>query len=288
MPSRRPQDLVFTLFGDFLLHRPGPVWVGALIRLLGPLGLSESSVRTVLSRMSSKGWLESERRGRNSFYRLTERGRALLKEGEERIYRPPRGAEWDGLWTLVTYTIPEDERTLRDRLRVRLQWLGLGSLGGGLWITPHDVGDRIGEVAGELDLLGRIEVFRGEHRGFSEPAEIVDAAWELEEINARYEAFVDDHLPEYRHYEAQLEEEKLSEPDAFVRRFDLVHEYREFPLLDPYLPFELQPEGWAGECAAALFQRLRDLLKEPADRYVEGLLERTKDELDAPAVTGTA
>jgi len=56
---QRPQDLVFTLFGDDLLHQQGPVWVGSLIALLEPLSLSEAAVRTVLSRMSGKGWLEA-------------------------------------------------------------------------------------------------------------------------------------------------------------------------------------------------------------------------------------
>ena len=129
MAVQRPKDLVFTLFGDFLLHRPDPVWVGSLLSLLAPFDLSEGAVRTVLSRMTTKGWLEAERRGRNSFYRLTAKGRKLLEEGEARIYHPPRDEPWAGVWTLITYSIPEDRRQLRDRLRVRLSWLGCGSLG---------------------------------------------------------------------------------------------------------------------------------------------------------------
>ena len=39
--NQRPQDLVFTLFGEYLLHRPEPVWVGSLISLLETFGLSE-------------------------------------------------------------------------------------------------------------------------------------------------------------------------------------------------------------------------------------------------------
>jgi hypothetical protein len=58
--------------------------------------------------------------------------------------------------------------------------------------------------------------------------------------------------------------------DAYVRRFELVHEYREFPLLDPFLPRPLQPADWAGECALALFQAYHALLSGPADAWLAG------------------
>jgi phenylacetic acid degradation operon negative regulatory protein len=53
------QDMVFTLYGDYLRHRGGKAWTGSLIELLGLFGLSEQAVRSTLSRMSRKGWLES-------------------------------------------------------------------------------------------------------------------------------------------------------------------------------------------------------------------------------------
>jgi len=272
LAAQRPQDLIFTLFGDFLLHRPEPVWVGSLISLLAPLGLSEGAVRTVLSRMAAKGWLETERRGRNSFYRLTDPGRRLLEEGEARIYDPPREERWDGSWSLVTYSIPEDRRQLRERLRLRLSWLGCGSLGNGLWITPHDIGPRIEAIADALDLRENLEVFRARHVAFSDEGRLVAQCWDLEGINRRYEAFIRRHSPEYERCRAAIEARRLPAREAFVRRLGLVDEYREFPLIDPYLPRPLQPPEWSGECAAALFNAYHDLLMPLADEYVDGTL----------------
>src|SRR5665811_55111 len=143
MKTKRPQDLVFTLFGEYLFDRKKPPWVGSLISLLRPFGLSEGAVRTALSRMARKGWLKSKRSGRHSYYALTPRGYRLLAEGHDRIFRPPPTGSWDGQWYLVTYSIPEDVRHLRDQLRVRLAWLGFGSMGNGVWISPHDVHDRV-------------------------------------------------------------------------------------------------------------------------------------------------
>ena len=55
---------------------------------------------------------------------------------------------------------------------------------------------------------------------------------------------------------------------CFVRRFMLVHDYRAFALLDPYLPAALLPDDWAGAEAARVFERYHDVLTLPAERYV--------------------
>jgi phenylacetic acid degradation operon negative regulatory protein len=268
----RPQDLIFTLYGDFLRQRGAPVWVGSLIGLLEPLGLSATNVRTVLSRMVAKSWLAAERDGRRSYYGLTTRGRTLLEEGAKRIYAPPRQVEWDGEWTLLAYSIPEEHRSLRDRFRVRLSWLGFGSLGNGLWVTPHDVRGELARVCSELGVAEYVEVFRGSHVGGSRPERLVAQLWDLEGLNARYEEFVGRHLTAC----VRLQEEGPDSVDpraAYVARFRLVHEYRQFPLEDPFLPRPLQPADWAGECALALFRRYHDLLEPVADRFVDSLVE---------------
>lgn len=268
----RAQELIFTLYGDFLRHRSEQVWVGSLIELMAPLGLSATNVRTVLSRMASRGWLAAEREGRRSYYGLTERGRLLLEEGARRIYEPPRQEDWDGQWTLLAYSIPESLRPSRDRLRVRLEWLGFGSLGNGLWLTPHDARDRAAEAAAELGVSEYVEVFRGDHVSGSDPRALVGQLWDLEVLNARYERFVEAHLDACVRLRAEGPA-SIAPSAAYEARFRLVHEYRAFPLMDPFLPRPLQPEGWAGECALALFRHYHDLLEAPADRFVESLVE---------------
>ena len=247
--------------------------MGSLIELLAPLGLKQGAVRTVLSRMAAKGWLSAERRGRNSFYRLTERGRRLLEEGEARIYHPPRDEPWDGAWYLVAYSIPENRRQLRDSLRVRLLWLGCGSLGNGLYLTPHDIGSRIEEIADGLDIRDHLEVFRAEHVGFSDVTQLVAQCWDLPGINRRYEQFIGRYWPEFESSRAAIEAGRLTAEKAFVRRFALVHEYREFPLIDPFLPKPLLPREWGGECSAALFNAYHDLLMPLADQYVDRTMD---------------
>ncbi|TFG61590.1 MAG: phenylacetic acid degradation operon negative regulatory protein PaaX [Gemmatimonadales bacterium] len=272
MDSGRPQDLIFTLFGDYLLHRPVPVWAGSLIRLLQPLGMSETSARTTLSRMGSRGWLKSERVGRHSYYDLTPRGRRLLQAGESRIFHPDWDKPWDGSWLLLAYSIPEDERVLRDRIRDRLAWLGFGTLRSGLWISPHDVEDEVREITESLDISTYIDCFRATGVAFTDPESLVERGWDLAAINERYMAFIDRQVPDFQRFRAEHETSSISPEESFVRRFRLTHEYRDFPLIDPYLPRTLLPGDWAGECAAHLFRTYHDLLSPPAEEYVKSIL----------------
>ncbi len=272
MASIRPQDLVFTLFGEYLLRRREAVPVAGLIRLLAPLGLSEADVRTVLSRMVRKGWLVGGRGGRRGRYGLSAAGRRLLEVGEARIYRPRWDEPWDGHWYVLAYSIPEDRRRLRDGLRVRLAWLGFGSLGNGLWISPHDVDAEVRELAEAFGLQDRFEAFRGPAVAFTDPAHLVRVCWDLPGINRRYERFIRRWAPLYERDRTAVPAGSVDAERCFVQRFRLMHEYREFPLLDPYLPRVLLPSDWGGECAAHLFRAFHDLLVEPADAHVAAVL----------------
>ncbi len=276
MTSQRPRDLVFTLFGEYLLQQPEPTWVGSLIALLRPLGLSEGATRTILSRMTRRGWLQKERRGRNAYYDLTARGRRLLEDGVERIYHTSWDAPWDGSWLLLAYSIPEDQRHVRDRLRSRLTWLGFGSLGNGLWINPHHVEQRVEETAAEMGISDHIEVFRGHRVGVDDQAALVAKCWDLPAVNARYRAFVDRWTAHMERYE-RSGCENLNGELCYTMRFRLANEFQSFPKEDPYLPRPLLPDDWVGDRAAATFRSIHDRLVGPADAYVARIVAQSPD-----------
>lgn len=276
MKSFGPQDTVFTVFGEFLRDRTEPIWVGTLIELLGVLDLSEGGARTVLSRMSRAGWFTTHRSGRSSFYRLTDRGHSLLDEGAQRIFESAWADDWDGSWRLVAYSVPEKRRKERDQLRTQLQWLGFGAMGNGLWISPRPDDTPLETRASTLGLAQHLTVFEGASLQGTDPQEIVDQCWDLEGINGRYEDFIARWVPHYHHVKAEQDQGGLDGIEAFRTRFQLIHEFREFPLLDPFLPKPLLPSNWAGECATHLVRTLRDSLESPSHRYVTEVLGKAK------------
>lgn len=270
MTGQRPQDLVFTLFGEYLLDMDA-VWVGSLIALLEPFGLTAGSVRTVLSRMNAKGWLETSKRGKHSFYSLTPNGRALLEEGQARIFRPTWADEWDGSWSLLAYSLPQAARRKRDRLRDRLAWLGFGSIGNGLWISPRDVAAEVTELAQRMGIEEHLVAFRATRIDNTDPADLVARCWDVEGLDSEYLAFAALWEPILAGLEA-AEGGPSPDVDFFVMRFQLIHQFRRFPLEDPFLPRALLPEPWGGDRASAVFLGLHDRLVGPADRWVEDVV----------------
>lgn len=268
------QDMVFTLYGDYIRHRGGEAWTGSLIELLGLFGLSGQAVRSTLSRMSQKGWLESRKVGRYSFYSQTSKFLKLLEEGAQRIFQP-RCDPWDGRWYLLTYSIPESKRHLRRRLRKRLLWLGFGCLNNATWISPRDLRAEVEQIVDALKVRPYVEFFSAEHRGFASDEEIVARCWNLKRLNDYYAAFIACYDPLFQEYQALLTTGNGPEPqECFVQRFMLVHEYRSSPYVDPNLPLELLPDDWLGERAAQLFQQYHDLLVEKAEAFVDAVLAR--------------
>jgi phenylacetic acid degradation operon negative regulatory protein len=268
------QDIIFTLYGDYIRHRGGEAWTGSLIELLGLFGLSGQAVRSMLSRMSQKGWLESRKIGRYSFYSQTPKFLKLLEEGAQRIFQP-RCDPWDGRWHLLIYTIPESKRHLRRRLRERLLWLGFGSLNQATWISPRDLRADVEQVVDNLKVRPYVEFFTAKHQGFASDEGIVARCWNLEQLNDYYSTFIARYDPPFQKYQAQLRAgDSLDPQECFVQRFMLIHEYRFSPYVDPNLPLELLPDDWLGERATQLFQQYHDLLVEKAGAYVDSVLSK--------------
>lgn len=238
------RGLLFTVLGEFVLPGGGTAWTSAFIDVLGRLGIEEKTTRQALMRTAADGWLQSERVGRRTQWRLSGSAERLLVDGTKRIYGfPGTSAEWDGRWLLVLARAPETERAARHLLRTRLTWAGLGSPTPGVWLSPHpDRLDEVRRVLGEAGLLPDAQVFLAEHSGYGDVAAMVRAAWDLDAVEERYEEFVD-------RFRARGPRDPLS---ATV---ELVHAWRRFPWIDPVLPGALLPKRWSGVPAARTFTR---------------------------------
>src|SRR6516165_5003969 len=86
-PSRTG-SLVITLFGDAIVPRGGVVWLGTLLEFFKTLQIDSGVVRTAMSRLATDGWLERDKIGRNSFYRLAQKGRLTFDAAVTHVYDP--------------------------------------------------------------------------------------------------------------------------------------------------------------------------------------------------------
>ena len=262
----RPRSMLFTLYGDYAYPRGVDLWLGSLVSIGARLGISEAALRSAVARLARDGWLISKRRGSRSYYALSDRGVALIEEGTARIYEP-RSEPWDGTWCVLTYAIPESRRAHRDRLRKQLAWLGFGALGGGTYMSPRSVGARTAALVQEHGVSEFARIFSARFQGPIKANEMVRRCWNLSAIARQYARFSARYTPFFNIDRKRDRDGSLDDATAFVRRFALTHDFRHFPFIDPDLPRELLPKGWAGARARDLFERYHALLTNSALRY---------------------
>ncbi|MEV6877338.1 PaaX family transcriptional regulator C-terminal domain-containing protein [Amycolatopsis sp. NPDC051128] len=262
--SARPQALLLTFLGAHVLGRDIHVATASVIEVMGRAGISEHATRSTLSRMARRDLLRRTRRGRNVYIGLTERSRAILLDGERRIWHD--GAvnhDWDGTWTLLGFSMPESWQRQRHVLRSRLLWAGFGSLQSGLWIAPSTV-----DVSPLLDGLGtdsHVKVFQARALPPTEIAEIVRDAWDLERIAGHYHAF----LARW----GERGEAGAQAPDGLARHLLLEADWLQTIRTDPRLPRRHLPADWPAEPAQDQFRAVNAELKRDALAIAAGLLD---------------
>lgn len=265
----KARSLVFDLYGDYLRYRGGEARLRHLVALLSAFDIPEPTARVTVTRLRKEGWLSSRREGRETVYSLTDAAWTLLDEGRERIFHRAQGP-WDGQWHMVIYSVPEADRGLREQLRKKLAWFGFGALSSSVWVSPHD---RTGQVKNAFadEPAVRLDVFRSRSEGSAADRAIGTRAWDLDELDRDYDAWLEQYQPRLTRYRSGQVQGRA----ALTERMQLVHDYRRYPFRDPDLPLELLPEGWHGRRAHDLFLEAHGLLREPAVGYVDGLLATT-------------
>jgi phenylacetic acid degradation operon negative regulatory protein len=273
--AQRPPRLLLTLLGDYWWQHTESLPSAALVALLAEFGVSDSAARAALSRLTRNRLLVTSKVGRRTFVRLSERAAQILDEGARHIFWFGRQTQpWDGMWSLVAFSIPEHNRAARDALRKQLRWLGFAPLYDGLWVAPRD---QASDVVSQLSELGisTATAFRATTVPGIEPDGFPQRAWDLDDLHERYEAFIA--------YAQRLRERALagqiSPVEALVARTRVMDEWRAFPGLDPDLPGELLPDAWPRAAARELFIATYDLLGPLAAHRVRQIIARYSRDL---------
>jgi phenylacetic acid degradation operon negative regulatory protein len=262
--GRRRHNLVFTLFGTYVLPAQRRVWSGGIVQALEDFGFTTAAARIALSRLVRKGYLTRVKEGRRVYLEMSPRLERVLAEGEDRIFSFGKQEPTPGMWTLLSYSIPEDLRAERDQLRKRLTFFGFGSIHDAFWFTPRDRVDVVLKILDELQLRQYAEVFRGMPVDSEGARELVQRAWNGERLRKLY----DDFTEEYSQYRNAGVRHRLSDRDAFLIRTRAVHQFRQFVELDPELPGRIV-EQESRDLALETFHDVYSSLGEIAQSYFD-------------------
>jgi phenylacetic acid degradation operon negative regulatory protein len=253
--------MLLTVLGEYVLPARGGVWHETLVSALSAMEYKTYAARQALARSVGAGWLTTERHGRRSRVQLTQDTAGMLRAGAERIYGFGRPWEWDGRWLLVVLRVPEERRDVRHAMRSRLAWAGFGSLGNGLWITPHvEREDELRSMAGD-ESVAELLSFRAELGAMATPPKIVAEAWDLDAVSLAYREFI-----------ARFGRLRPSTDESVFRaQTELVHEWRRFPFVDPDLPEEVLPDAWPRSRAREVFEERHAAWNDAAQEHFRSL-----------------
>jgi phenylacetic acid degradation operon negative regulatory protein len=264
MRSRQPKQLLLAFFGECVVDQDvPPLRASALIQVLEGAGVAAPATRATLDRMVQRGLLTRERRGREILFSLTEDGAAVLREATDRV-RGPHPFEPHGTgWTLVTFTVPEDQRTLRHRLRSALTWEGFAPLRDGLWLAPGEV-----DLAAALEPLradlpaAAITAFHARELPGYAMADNVRAAWDIGSIRAEHLAFIDTWSDPSTAAEAG---------SPLSARAMLVADWLALLGVDPRLPRAFMDDDWPAERSFEVYWTNRRALEQASSAQFEAL-----------------
>lgn len=251
----RVWSFLITIFGDAIVPRGGMVGMTALQDITDRMRISPGALRAALSRLAKDGWVERERHGRKSYYRLTPESAALFADAARRFYAsgPPA---WSGVWSIAI--APEEPAAERDARIADLTGHGFVKLSNGLFVCP-----KTAEPTTPAPALA--DMFVLDARATALP-DWVPQACSDPEIDVAYAVLSATIAP----LEDALEDGgTLSPLDALVARILLIHEWRRVILRDVDLPAELRPADWSLEETRALVGDLYGRLLAPSERWLD-------------------
>ncbi|WP_431710488.1 PaaX family transcriptional regulator [Glutamicibacter uratoxydans] len=258
----QPRDLLLTVLGDYVRHRKDTIWSGGLVKVLGEFGFSAGAARVALSRMARRGLIVPQKRGRVVGYELSEQMERLLVGGEidQFLQNAPQASVSE--ITVLLHTLPEEMRLERGRLARRLRFWGFGPVQDGVWVG---LGDREEDVLGFLTDLGLGEycsLVIGRLSENLQLASLVERAWDLNALNERYERYVEI-------FGALRVADARTDAEAFQIRTQALHNFRQFPSLDPGIEGPQFPVTAMRDETIRIFNEIYSGLEEPAVRYFD-------------------
>ena len=264
-----PQRLLTVLLGDYWYWQNEPIPSRVLVDLLAEFDISDLSARAAMRRLAARGLLTVTRSGRTTAYGTPPRANHVSVGNLKRLFAfGASPVAWDGLWTLVAFSVPEAERDLRRELRDELRVLGFGPLFDAVWVCPHDRAAEAKEAVQRVGVDGAA-ILRSEIQTPDSEA-VVAKAFDGTVLSGYYREFIDKYSP----VTALVRQGRISPHKALLMRTGCMLDWRQATINDPGLPDDLLPADWplgeARQCAIDIYDSLGPLA---AERFRQLLAE---------------
>lgn len=204
---------------------------------------SLNTLRKELSILKKQGLIEKSQRYRKPIPQITRSGRLKITP-----YLPHKKyGDWDKLWRLVIFKIPENERKYRTQLRQKLFELGFKKIQKGVYISPHPFFPTINRLSNELGIRQYLQLIEAEK--IDRPKQAIQKIWDLYQINQEYQNFIKETQKTLRQAQGKQKFWPLSAKKLEQQFFQIYQE-------DPHLPEEFLPKNWQAGRAYQIYKKI--------------------------------
>ncbi len=263
-----PKSVILNIYGAHVRDLGGWMAVAHLLQLMQDLGHDAAPVRAAISRMKRSGLLTAESRAGVAGYALTPAAAEILGDGDARIFHSAEPPNLSDGWVIAAFSVPEETRERRHRLRSQLIRLGFGQVAPGVWIAPRRMHLELARLLARSELTEHVTVFGGAYLGFSDMRSLVERAWDLAGLESEYRTFM---TSQGRRARRIGKSGPGNDRQAFTQYMAVLAAWRRLAYLDPGLPTELLPKRWCGERARGMFTVLRNQLERRAQSHVRSV-----------------
>ena len=266
--GHQSRSFVLALLGEFVqVGQEGPFRGTSLVEILEGAGIAAPAARAALDRFALRGFLERERSGRHIEYRMTASARSVLREASRRVHAEHPFEAGGAGWTLVAFSIAEEQRRLRHQLRAALAWEGFALLRDGLWIAPgrRDPEVALAPVRAELPAGGILAFHADDIDGFPVDGAL-HGAWDFAAIRAEHERFIG----------RWAERSPVPDAPALSALTVLVADWLELLRRDPRLPAAYLGADWPAARSLAAYRDRRAEIADAAARAMHDCAALTR------------
>ncbi|MFN2299334.1 MAG: PaaX family transcriptional regulator C-terminal domain-containing protein [Anaerolineales bacterium] len=254
------------LYAFFVTLQADELSAREILVLAAPFGITETNVRSALSRMHARDVIAVRKQGRTAFYRRGGRGRRI-GANVARHFHEPDWSGWDGTYWAAAFSQPDSK--IRHRLQKKLLAYRFRALYPGVWIRPRHPVEKIEETF--ADFLGRngFDLLCGDF--VKEPSrERIAGLYGLHRTGKDLRTM----LRTVRRSGAAVS--SLSPKAAFVHWLRTGDSIVKTLMSDPLLPPSLLPPRWPGTELRRAFKRWNALCEKRSAPFVREALHPRK------------
>lgn len=208
----------------------------------------KSSLRGIIGKLEAQSLIDKITKSAKVYYKLSDRGLTYLDKYLENLHKKNPSSN---KWLVVIFSIPESDRSTRDRFRRYMQKMGFGNIFKSAWISVSSPGlsEKVTDKARSLEILNNLVILDCSGTP-NENRKIVNNVWNLKSIAKKYTSYISTS----KNIINKIKKSKDPSYEAKKIIFDLAILSGE----DPNLPEALLPADWPKQKALAIYKEIRN------------------------------